>query len=247
MPARIKSKKRGADYLYNWSCRLRRFLNQEFTPVTKTVSIISGIIFLSSLIPVLNLFFQNNLSLNPFTLFLKPWTLITFPLFNEGILSMVFAILWYWMVGGSLERSWGSKIYGIFIIIVALVTGLSVTLVETLNLTGHVQINGLWIPLVAITWAWAESSPQQEVLFWGIVPIKARWLAWLNALIIFLGYSQMGGVLLGLASISGIGVVYLFQGKGPFSRGFRYRTWKQEISGDRLKDKMRRKRFKVIK
>jgi membrane associated rhomboid family serine protease len=244
--------------LSEFSYRLKRFLYQEYIPITKSIAVITGVLFLVSFIPGLQFIF-GLLSLNTGAGFLIPWTLITYPVvIYRDIIAAVFSVLWLWMIGGSLERSWGSRTYGLFFFLTTLVTGATLSLVSLLPLTGpgNILINGLWLPLVGVTWAWAKTGPDQEVLFWGIIPLKAKLLAWIDAGITFVIYFQMvqnplEGLFFGLASISGIAVVYLFSGNGPFSRGYRYWAWKRKASPGGLRDKPGkqpgRKRFKIIK
>lgn len=242
--------------------RLRRFLYQEFIPVTKTIAIISGVMFLLSFIPGVEFIFEL-LGLNPGNGFLMPWTLVTYPfLLYRDILSAIFAILWLWMAGGSLERSWGSQTYGLFLLLVTLITGVAMSLLGLLHLVGGFSVSGLWLPLVGLTWAWAATVPDQEVMFWGIIPLKARVLAWIDAIITFFVYFRLGtaaattipllaGLLVGLASLSGIAVTHLFTGNGPLSKGYRSWAWKQGTVSrgrrERTASKSGRKRFRIIK
>lgn len=232
----------------DWSYRLKRFLYQEYIPVTKGLAIVSAVIFLLSFIPALNTFFLI-FSLYPATGLLAPWTLITYPFINDqGILSIIFGILWLWMIGGSLERSWGSRTYGLFLFLVTLITGLVIATFGRLGWVENIPIGNLWLPLLGLTWAWAQILPDQEVMFWGIIPLKAQVLAWINAAIIFVSYLR-GGVMLSIACMTGIAVVYLFLDNGPFGRGFRYKAWSRGISGqrNRREPKNGRKRLRVIK
>ncbi|MGE5582137.1 MAG: DUF1751 domain-containing protein [Bacillota bacterium] len=224
--------------------RIRRFLYQGFIPVTKSLILLSGIVFFGGLI------FKeiyNYLVLIPDTVFQLPWTLITYPLVNPEPLSLIFALLWFWFVGGSLERSWGSWNYGLFALLVTLTTGVLMT-AAGIFLGVEVVVRDFWLPLVALTWAWAGIFPDREVLLWGIIPLRAQWLAWITAAIVFFSYIHPHW-LLGFASISGILVVYFFRGSGPFSRGVRYWAWSHGLSGwlDNRRQKARRKRLKVIK
>ena len=241
-----------------FSYRLRRFLYQEFTPVTKTVALLSGAVFLlTAIIPGFGIL-AGFIVLDPLNGFFKPWTLVTYPLFNGGVrefFSIIFGIIWLWFVGGSLERSWGSKTYGLFLFLTTLVTGVFMSLLSFIHLGPDIYIYGLWLPLAGLTWAWAEIEPDRELLFWGIIPLKARWLAWISAVTTFFnffrGNSLLGQILSGLAAVSGIAIAYLFTGNGPFSRGYRYYAWQRKASPSRWgEDKQRkpgRKRFRVIK
>lgn len=222
--------------------RLKYFLYKDFIPVTKGLILFGGVFFLLFHLypPLFNL-----LALNRFTLARYPWTLLTYPLANpfmtRDILSLLFAVLWLWFIGGSLERSWGAHTYGIFFLLVTLVTGLAMMLVSWFFLPFPIRVAGFWLPLTALTWAWAEVFRGREILFWGIIPIKAEWLAWIQAALTFFSYAKIH-LLLGAASISGIAVVYLFRGSGPFARGFRYWLWRKGFSFKGWTDRFRRKK-----
>jgi membrane associated rhomboid family serine protease len=229
--------------------RLKRFIYRDFDPVTKSLLVLAGLEFLLSLLLSGIFFFNLNqwLILHPGTVFRFPWTLITYPLVDVSPLSLLFAILWLWFIGGSLERTWGSRKYGHFLMIATFVTGL---LMAGLGVLFQIPapLFGLWLPLVGVTWAWADLNPYQEMLFWGVIPLKAKWLAWINAIFIFLTYLQYSRNLLfnclfGLASLSGIAVAYFFKGGisygggGSSSRSYR----------DAAARRARRSRFRVIK
>ncbi|HEX3043113.1 MAG TPA: DUF1751 domain-containing protein, partial [Bacillota bacterium] len=166
----------------DFTYRLKRFLYQEFTPVTKTIAIACGAIFLIRFIfeGVFNINLNAFLLLAPGNILNTPWTVLTFPLADNDLFQTIFGILWLWMIGGALERSWGSKSYGLFVFLVTLVTGVVMGAVSFLW-AGWTTIGGIWLLLLGITWAWAENMPDLEVQFFGIFPIKARWLAWLEA------------------------------------------------------------------
>jgi membrane associated rhomboid family serine protease len=229
---------------------IRRFLNKEFIPVTKGIIVLSVALFI-----VLN--FLLLLRINLFDLFqlytyrfyLRPWTLLTYPLVNHTLLSLIFGLLWLWYVGGSLERSWGGQTYGFFLGLATLVTGLAFAL--TSIFFGRIRVSGLWLPLTGITWAWAQLYPDRELLFWGLIPIKAEWLAWIQAAMMFYQYLTMGNLFYALSAVSSIAVVYLFAGRGPFARGIRYWAWTHNFSikswWQELRDKKRKKRLKIVK
>ncbi len=221
--------------------RLRRFLFQEWMPITKGLLLLAGIFFVLGLIvPVVNHLLA--LSVATFPLFL--WSIVTYPLVNRDLLGLIFAVLWLWMIGGTLERSWGGFRYLAFLIANTAVTGLVMIGVERW-LAGAVApaISGLWLLTIGLTWAWAELNPRQELLFWGIIPIQARWLAWITAALIFFSYYQYHW-LLGLGALVGIPLVYLFRRGGGYRGGgrkFDPQRWMEE-----RKRQNRKKRFRVI-
>lgn len=220
---------------------LQYFLYKDFIPVTKGLILLGGVFFI-----LFHLYrpLHSLVALNPFTFLRYPWTLLTYPLANSEILSLLFAVLWLWFIGGSLERSWGTQTYGFFLFLVTLVTGLAMALVSRFFVRFPIQIAGFWLPLTAITWAWAEIFRGQELLFWGLIPIKAEWLAWIQAALTFFSYFNLHW-LLGVASISGIAVVYLFRNNGPFAHGFRYWLWQKGFSLKGLTRGFRRKRRRL--
>jgi membrane associated rhomboid family serine protease len=219
---------------------VRYFLYKGFTPVTKGLILLGGVFLL-----LIHLYkpLSSLIVLTPVTFFRYPWTLLTYPLVNPDILSTLLSFLWLWFAGSSLERSWGTQTYGFFLFLVTLVTGLAMALVAFL-LRFPIQIYGFWLPLTAITWAWADVFRGQELLFWGIIPIKAEWLAWLHAALTFLRYFRLDW-LLGVASVSGIAVVYLFRGRGPFAQGFRYWLWRRGFSFKGWTGRSRRKKRRL--
>jgi membrane associated rhomboid family serine protease len=228
--------------------RFKRFIYRDFDPVVKSLLVLAGLEFLLSLL-LRGIFFFNlneRLILQPGTVFSYPWTLIGYPLVDASPLSLLFAGLWLWFVGGSLERIWGSGKFGWFLVISTGVTGLAMVFLEILFQI-PVPLFGLWLPLVGVTWAWADLNPNQEMLFWGVIPLKAKWLAWINALFIFLTYLQYSRNLLfnclfGLASLSGIAVAYFFKGRNSYGGGGRSRSCR-----DTAAQRSRRSRFRVIK
>jgi membrane associated rhomboid family serine protease len=236
----------GGFFLGEIYLKIKRFIYRDFIPVTKSTVVLSFILLvITSFFPGIQHFF----TLVPLNAPRFPWTLITYPLINLKIINLIFASLWLWLIGGALERSWGSKTYLRFLLLSVLATGLSMTLASLLTRNSAILIYGLWLPLVGITWAWAELSPNQEVLVWGIISVKIRWIAWIEAVIVFSLFKQYG-LLVALTSLTGVAVVYLFKGKGPFSPWRRYHSsghssFKEWWNNRRRKN--RKSRYKIIK
>lgn len=222
--------------------RFINFLKQGAIPFTKLILVLSGFSF------ILNLLFNIGglLALVPANLPEFFWTFLTYPLVNPryDFLTLIFAGLWLWFVGGSLERTWGTRVYGFFCVLVTLVTGGTMALAAIITGITRYSIFGLWLPLVGITWAWAKVYPEREILIWGIIPVKAFWLALIDAGMTFFNYWQTSGNLLyGLAAVSGIILVYLFGDTGKLGRGLHYRSWRREEPYL----KRRRNRLRIIK
>lgn len=220
--------------------QLRRFLYREFIPITKGTIVLSGLVLvLSFLLWGLGINLGGLLALNPRAMVLMSWTLITYPLVND-ILSTVFAALWLWFVGGSLERTWGGRRYGSFLVLTIIVSGVVTGLVG--RIVGvSISISGFWMPLVGLTWAWSDLYPDREVLFWGIIPVKSKWLAWIHAALIFGSYFQYHPFL-GIASVSSILLAFQYKAGGP-SGGRRF----EQRTSRRAQSKVIRSRFRIIK
>jgi membrane associated rhomboid family serine protease len=226
------------DYL----ARFKRFICRDFDPVTKSLMVGAGVVYILGQLTSgagladLNLL----LALRPAAVLTLPWTVFTYPLVNPDLLTLIFAFLWLWFIGGSLERTWGSRRYGWFIGLTVGVTGVAFAAIGLLFHIG-LPVYGLWLPAVGITWAWANLNPYQELLLWGLLPIKARWLAWLEVGLTFLTYFKGSqNFFFGLAAVSGVLVAHFYRGRNPFGgsgRGYR--------SGG--SSRPRRSRFRVIK
>lgn len=228
--------------------RFYRFINEGAIPFTKSILVLSGLSFVLTLIlnsiRVIDL--TNFFALVPVKLPLFFWTFLTYPLVNPDYLSLIFSGLWFWFIGGSLERTWGTRIFISFFLLVTLVTGGAMALAAIITKIPYFSIIGLWLPLVGITWAWAKVYPEREVMFWGIFPIKAIWLAWIDAGFTFFNYLKINdkiNIFMALAAVSGIILVYLFGDTGRLGRGIRYRGWRRE---ERY-PKNRRSRLRIIK
>lgn len=229
--------------------RLRRFLDSGYTRVTNWLIFLSIVFFIGlNLLRLVGLDLTHLFLFSTSRFYLAPWTLLTYPLVNYAPISLLFTLLWLWFVGGSLERSWGEQTYAFFLALATIVTGLAFALVALLF--GNTTLSGLWFTLTGVTWAWAKLYPDRELLLWGLFPIKAEWLAWIQAGMMFYQYLVRLNIFYALASISSIAVVYLFTGRGPLSRGLRYWAWTHNISPRRwwqgIRDRRRRRRLKVV-
>ncbi|HEY3379873.1 MAG TPA: hypothetical protein VGL77_20555 [Armatimonadota bacterium] len=106
-------------------------------------------------------------------------------------------LMLYWF-GGSLERGWGTRTYLLFL------AGVSVAAVVSwqipcLLVTHQLQPmnGGAWLLISATVVAWAWLNPEQTVLFWFVLPLKAKWIGWITIALVFFMY-PMGTVGTGL-------------------------------------------------
>jgi membrane associated rhomboid family serine protease len=184
---------RGGGPLY----QVNRLFGSSRAPVTAVIVALNAILFIvdfftrSALEPLLN-------TVAPVDAIREPWTLLTYTLLTPGYMSLLlieipsvlFAAIWFYWVGASLERSWGSARFAVFFTAVTLATSLGYLGGEILLRTSYPQgIDGLWVPTIACTVAWAALNPMERILFWGVFPMEARWLALLLVgIFLFVGF-----------------------------------------------------------
>ena len=190
---------------------MRDFLLRGGIPVTKTVMICAVLTLFASAMspPPLPPYLLPFMFRWPGVVF-QPWSAITYPLMSCAgcALSVLFAVIWLWFVGGSLERSWGSKAFALFFAWVSLLTAIGASAAALLARNEGVALAGLWVPLAPLTVAWAAANPESQVLFYFIVPLKAKYLAWICVGLLYLSEGVHIHPLYGLLVLLGCVVAY---------------------------------------
>jgi membrane associated rhomboid family serine protease len=130
----------------------------------------------------------------------RPWTLLTYPLVARDPIQLLFYGLVMWWVGGSLERSWGTKFFAVYCAVISVITALGISLGALL--VNHTIFLDNWLTLSALIVAWCMLNPNQEIRLYGIIPILAKWLAVGTALIILFTYGR-SHFALGLCALVG--------------------------------------------
>ena len=93
-------------------------------------------------------------------------------------LFFVLSLYFYWFIGNILEREWGNVKFTVFYLAGFLLTLLAGAAASLL---------GWWIYLdmfyvnMSMFFAFATLYPDMQVLFFFIIPVKVKWLAWLDA------------------------------------------------------------------
>ncbi len=134
-----------------------------------------------------------------------PWTALTYPLYSADPFGLLFYGLWLYFVGGSLERSWGTRFFATYFFLMAIITALGITL-GAFVLKGAFPVFNT-MPLAALTVAWCMLNPDLEIRLWGIIPILAKWLAVGEVLIILFTYGRIHP-LAGVFALSGCAASY---------------------------------------
>ncbi len=113
------------------------------------------------------------------------WRLFTFIFLppETSLIFVVFALYFYWMMGQALESEWGAfrfNAFYLFGIIGALISGL---------ITGFATNAYLNLSLFL---AFAIFYPNYQVYIFFILPVKVKWLAWLDALLLIYSFVFSG-------------------------------------------------------
>lgn len=139
----------------------------------------------------------NYLTLNPYLILHgQIWRLVTWVLIppsTQNIIFYVIMMLFYYQLGMSLERTWGTFRYNVYIfggilytVLGAIGTWVVLTVVyggASANLMGAVvgmQVSTYYI-CMSIFLAFAACYPNMQVLLYFIIPIKMKWMAYVYA------------------------------------------------------------------
>lgn len=145
--------------------------------MTYIVGLNLAVYFLSYIDPTGNL--SNKLALHP-SLVLKGevWRLITY-IFIPPAASMLWILLvlyFYFMIGSSLEREWGSFKFNIYYFIGMLGTTLAAFISGGGATSTYLNLS--------LFLAFASLYPDYQILIFFILPVRIKYLAWLNWIII---------------------------------------------------------------
>ena len=127
------------------------------------------------------------------------WRLATFVFLPSGgsIISMLISLYFYWMIGSSLERQWGTFKFNLFYF-----TGVIGAILAAL-ITGRASNSYLNLSMFLV---FASMFPDYQVLLFFILPIKMKYLALVNVVLYILmfltgSWSDRVTILLCLANV----------------------------------------------
>jgi len=110
------------------------------------------------------------------------WRLVTFLFIpvNDGILWEAISLYFYYFIGNSLEQYWGSgkfTVYYFFGVIFNIIYGV---IVSVIFWGTYIPITAAYINL-SMFFAFAMLFPDVPVMVFFILPVKIKWLAWIDA------------------------------------------------------------------
>lgn len=103
------------------------------------------------------------------------WRIVTFvfvPTASGGFLFFAISMYFYYFVGTTLEREWGSAKFTVFYLFGVI---LNILVGFLVGYTNMFYVN------MSLFFAFATLFPNMQVLFFFIIPVKIKWLAWLDA------------------------------------------------------------------
>jgi hypothetical protein len=193
---------------------LRSFAGKGGAPITTTILIINGISFLLAFIaPVVGGIFENYVAfVAPFIL-PHAWTMVTYPLVYldvsaYGLLNFLFAGYLFYIMGGSLERSWGGGRYVGFLSGTSIISALSLSVGCWLFRPQSFPLFGVYLPAAASAVAFALIRPDEMFCFF--FTMKRKYFAALVALFVWVSFGQGGHAVLGLSALGGLVAAYVY-------------------------------------
>ena len=126
------------------------------------------------------------------------WRLITWVLVPPGMSNILFVlIMFYYSLGTTLERTWGTFRYTLYIFSGLLFTVIGAFLLYFIE-GGYVLFAGMFSTYyisMSILLAFAVSYPDMRVLLYFVIPIKMKWMAFVYVAMIgydIFNYVRMG-------------------------------------------------------
>lgn len=173
----------------NWIDKLERKFGRYGIPNLTMYMVICYV--LGYLLMILNPGMLNMLSLEP-AMILKGqiWRLVTWVIYppqtGNFLLFVISIFFFYYPIGNSLERTWGTFRYNLYIF-----SGLLFVLIGaflTYFFTGRVYPVGTvfttYYVSMSVFLAYAACYPNMQLLLWFVIPIKMKWMGWVYGAII---------------------------------------------------------------
>ncbi len=168
---------------------------------------------------------------------LELWRLVTYPLVNVGIVSILFGLLLLWSFGAELEPEWGSRRYALFLLLATLSGGVLGVGAAFLLGGGFGAGFGLSGPLTAVIAAWTFEGPSRPTNFFGVLPMTRLVFGAIAVLVVAFGEIEQTHSLARLVFVlGGLPVAWVFARRGRTGGG----------PPVRMPRFLRRRRFRVV-
>lgn len=133
------------------------------------------------------------------------WRLLSWVIIppNDNIIFVIFMMLLYYSLGNTLESYWGAFRYNVYIFSGILFTVIGAFIVNGLigGITGFGSLYSTYYINMSIFLACASIMPDYQLLLYGIIPIKMKWLAILDVVLLVVDAVQ-GGLIIRIVIIA---------------------------------------------
>ena len=164
------------------------------------------------------------------------WRLVTFifvPNDSRPIFLVISLYFYYW-IGSTLEQRWGTARFNLYYIGGVVLTLLGVTIASLITGIHSATIAGTYYVNLSLFLAFAALFPDVQVLLFFVLPVKMKWLAWLDIAIFVLdvvrsiAYGNVFGVVLPIVALLNFAVFIWPEVKYQADR-FQYRHSRQTV------------------
>lgn len=135
------------------------------------------------------------------------WRLLSWVIIppNDNIIFVIFMMLLYYSLGNTLESYWGAFRYNVYIFSGILFTVIGAFIVNGLigGITGFGSLYSTYYINMSISLACASIMPDYQLLLYGIIPIKMKWLAILDVVLLAVDAVQ-GGLIIRIVIIASL-------------------------------------------
>ena len=135
------------------------------------------------------------------------WRLLSWVIIppNDNIIFVIFMMLLYYSLGNTLESYWGAFRYNVYIFSGILFTVIGAFIVNGLigGITGFGSLYSTYYINMSIFLACASIMPDYQLLLFGIIPIKMKWLAVLDVVLLAVDAVQ-GGLIIRIVIIASL-------------------------------------------
>ena len=135
------------------------------------------------------------------------WRLLSWVIIppNDNIIFVIFMMLLYYSLGNTLESYWGAFRYNVYIFSGILFTVIGAFIVNGLirGITGFGSLYSTYYINMSIFLACASIMPDYQLLLYGIIPIKMKWLSVLDVVLLAVDAVQ-GGLIIRIVIIASL-------------------------------------------
>jgi len=148
----------------------------RFSPVALIVTVLCAVVFLLQLLPGLRQALPDYLGLSAEGISRGfVWQFVTYAFLHVGIWHILFNLMALYFFAPRLELTMSSRVFAVFYLLATAVGGLF-SYAVAVSAGGERLVVGASGAIFGILALWALWWPDEIVLFWGIFPMKMKWL-----------------------------------------------------------------------